>query len=366
MRERKGYVFQEKGKWYARVTVTDDTGRRRNIKKTAGSKVEANKLLRQLITALDIPKELPHRESTRMTFNDLADHYMNVHAIPARFVDGHKVEGMKGAAIVGYYVETFRGYFGKMLVSQINYTHLADFRDKRRNSKTYKGTPRSITTVNRELANLRRILSVAVENGWTVKNPFKCGPSLISTACEKRRERILSYEEEQGLLEACNTPRRQHLQFLLIMLLDTGARKGEVLKLRWSDVDLVNRLITIRPENSKTLKERSVGMTERLYKELSTRKVDVSDVSFPVFPFKNVRSVFESACKDVGIKHGGLDGLTLHCLRHTAATRLVKGQLPIQLVGRILGHTQVNTTYRYLSADTETVRRAAEILSNGR
>ena len=76
----------------------------------------------------------------------------------------------------------------------------------------------------------------------------------------------------------------------------------------------------------------------------------------------NVRNSFASACRDAGIKHGGIDGLTLHSLRHTAATRLVKGQLPIQMVGRILGHSQPITTYRYLSANAETAQQAAAIL----
>jgi integrase len=64
------------------------------------------------------------------------------------------------------------------------------------------------------------------------------------------------------------------------------------------------------------------------------------------------------------LKQGGnpKDGLFIHSLRHTAATRLVKGQMPLQMVGRILGHSQPQTTYRYLSADAETTAQAARIL----
>jgi integrase len=78
----------------------------------------------------------------------------------------------------------------------------------------------------------------------------------------------------------------------------------------------------------------------------------------------NVRKSFSSACKIAGIKEGGIEGLTLHSLRHSAATRLVKGQLPIQMVGRILGHTQPQTTYRYLSANDETLHQAATIFES--
>jgi len=51
-------------------------------------------------------------------------------------------------------------------------------------------------------------------------------------------------------------------------------------------------------------------------------------------------------------------------LRHTAATRLIKGQMPIQMVSRILAHQNPQTTYRYLSANDDTLRQAASILES--
>jgi integrase len=104
-------------------------------------------------------------------------------------------------------------------------------------------------------------------------------------------------------------------------------------------------------------------MTNRLYSELvALWESSNKDPNSKVFGISdNVRNSFKSACKEAGIKHGGLDGMTIHSLRHTAATRLVQGQMPIQMVGRILGHTQVNTTYRYLSANAEIAQQAAAI-----
>ena len=108
-------------------------------------------------------------------------------------------------------------------------------------------------------------------------------------------------------------------------------------------------------------------MTQRLYNELLTLW-EASNKNFDWFVFgirDNVRKSFSSACKDAGIKEGGIDGLSLHSLRHTAATRLVKGQLPIQMIARILGHSQPHvTTYRYLSANDETLYQAASILES--
>jgi integrase len=170
-------------------------------------------------------------------------------------------------------------------------------------------------------------------------------------------------DEERRMLAACDHPQRKHLRPLLICLLDTGARKSEMLKLRWRAVCFATRVITIEGMTTKTLKSRHVVMTERMYQELTLLwELSRQDPNTRVFGITdNVRHAFSSVCEVAGIKQGGVDGLTLHGLRHTAATRLVKGQMPLQMVGRILGHSQPQTTYRYLSANTETAAQAAAI-----
>jgi len=102
---------------------------------------------------------------------------------------------------------------------------------------------RTIASVNRELSLLRRMLNVAQREGWILRSPFAAGDSLISSADENKRERILTREEESKLLAACDTPQRAHLKAILICALDTGMRQGEIFSLRWRDVDLENRLL---------------------------------------------------------------------------------------------------------------------------
>ena len=82
------------------------------------------------------------------------------------------------------------------------------------------------------------------------------------------------------------------------------------------------------------------------------------------FNFKCVRNSFENACRKAGIETGSPFGITLHSLRHTAATRLINGNLPIQMVGRILSHQNPQTTYRYLTANNETLYKAASIFES--
>ncbi|MBV8545229.1 MAG: site-specific integrase [Acidobacteria bacterium] len=187
-------------------------------------------------------------------------------------------------------------------------------------------------------------------------NPFVAAKGLISHADEKQRERIITREEETRLLAAADHPRRRHLRPILICALDTGMRFGEIVKLRWDDVDLFEKTILIRAMNSKTLRERTIAMTERLQREmllLSTNRVH-EELVFGVMT--NVKRSFVASRTEAGIPE-----VRFHDLRHTAATRLCQG-LPLPQVGRILGHVQPSTTYRYVNADAETARRGALIL----
>jgi integrase len=361
--ERTGYIFQDKnGKWYARTTFTDRKGKRRNIKKTAKDKADAKVILKSIIRQIEDEGE-KYIDGSRMTFNELADHY-DVHYLKeAEYVDERKISGLRDVARAKGFLANFREYFGRQRLREITYGDIYSYRSERLKTQTKYKRPLRLASMNRELAVLRRMLNIALRQGWISKNPFNAGEPLIIVSGERKRERILTVEEEVRLLAACEHQQRKHLKPLLIALLDTGARKGEMLKLHWTDVCFVTRMITFRALNTKTLKSRSVAMTNRLYRELVEMwESSNKNLDSRVFGISdNVRHSFKSACREAEIKHGGLDGMTIHSLRHTAATRLVQGQMPIQMVGRILGHTQVNTTYRYLSANTEIAQQAAAI-----
>jgi integrase len=360
-----GYVFESNGKWYARVTERGDDGKVRNIKRTAKSQTEAKNILKKLVRKID-DEGVQVIDTEKYTFNDLADYYTTYYIKEPEYFNGRKVSGLRDWLRRKNMVKMICGHFGHRKLREINFGDLLSFRSLRLKTKTKQKKQRTITTVNRELACLRRMFNIALRQGWVNKNPFNCGESLIEISAERRREKILTMEEERRLIAACEHPQRKHLKPLLIALLDTGARKGEALKLTWQDVDFENGLITFQALNTKTLRTRQVAITSRLRAELenlwenSDKKID--SIVFGIID--NVSKSFASACKEAKIETGGIYGLTLHCLRHSAATRLVKGQMPIQMVGRILGHTQPQTTYRYLSANEETLHQAANILES--
>ena len=363
--DRSGYVFQnEKVAWFARTTITDASGKRRNIKRRAIDKQDAKRLLKSILQDLEA-EGVKAVDLSKLTFNDLADFYTANYCKPAEYIDGRKVSGLRDVYRAQYCVARFRQYFGKRKLREITYEHVRSYRDSRQKEHTHYKRQPNVGTMNRELGVLRRMFNIAVRQGWIAGNPLTAGESLISPASERRRERILSLAEERRLLEACDNPQRALVRPLIICLLDTGARLSEFLKhLRWNSVCFSSRTITIGAMTTKTLKQRQVMMTERMLRELLAMRESVKADDERVFQIslREARFAFKHACKDAEIEYGSPYGITYHSLRHSAAVRLVKGQMPLQMVGRILGHSQPQTTYRYLSADAETTAQAAAIL----
>jgi len=268
MRTRTGYVYKDPktGFWYARVTYTDNTGRRKDVKHRADNKTNAHTLLKKLINTLDTGGHSAI-EAEKVTFKDLCDYYEKHYAIPAQYANGRKVAGLRSVVSVKGYIKVFREHFGKRLLKSITYDDLRTYRANRLKTKTQQSEQRSLTTVNREMAYLRRILNIAERNGWITPNPFKLGDALIHAADEQRRERILTLEESQNLVNAC-IGARAHLRPIVIAGLDTGCRMREILTLRWRDIDRYEGIIIIQAFNTKTMRQRQVSITSRLSIEL--------------------------------------------------------------------------------------------------
>jgi integrase len=207
---------------------------------------------------------------------------------------------------------------------------------------------------------LRRILNIAVRETWITRNPFNCGDSLISSADENKRERILSQNEESRLLAAIEAePKREHLAGILKIALDCALRRGEIITLKWSDVNLETRTITVRAFNCKTARSRTVAMTNRVYEDLDARwSTSRRDPDALLFGIRVTgRTSFAKACKAAN-----LEGFHLHDCRHTAITRMIRAGLPPVEVRRVSGHQTLSCFYRYSNLDSDTVFRAAAAL----
>jgi integrase len=238
---RTRIVIDDKGKprtvLYARVCYTDKNGKQKSIERKAKSRTDAHALIKAILRELDDGGE-KRLDAARMTFTDLASYFETNYLQPPEYVGDRKVSGLRAYKENRRLKEVLVSYFQDARISDITHGDLKTYKARRLKTATIHGGQRSITSVNRELALLRRILNVAQTQGWIIRNPFQMGDSLISTADEVKRERVLSREEEARLLAAC-TGKRAHLRTILICALDTGMRKRELFTLVWSDVDLI-------------------------------------------------------------------------------------------------------------------------------
>lgn len=361
--------------WYARIQYTDGNGKRqqREQKPPYNTKTSAKELAKEMLRTLE-GEGAASLDAATMTFAQLADFYEKNYLVEPTYEGNRRIKGYRSKYEIGLRLEMLKRYFGAKKIKAITHGTINKFKDDRLKTpvvfgKNTRGTEktgkpverqRSIGTVHKELGLLRRVLNVAVSNGWITRNPFLMGDALISPGDERHRERILTKEEEERLLLAC-TGYWAHLKPIIICALDTGMRRGEMFKLKWSDVDFENGVINIQALNTKTLRQRKVALTSRLAQELfslwenSTKNPD--DLVF------GIATSTKKAFATLRVKVG-LPDLRFHDLRHTNATRLVSKHLPLSEVGRMLGHTQANTTYRYVNANIETAKRAAAMLDD--
>ncbi len=354
MKQQTGYILKDGKKWVARVTYTDPSGKRRNVKRYCLTRTDAKRECDRIIRELE-ERGKQSFDSTKMRFRELAEKYAEAKLIEPVYVNGRKVAGMRSLYSAKLYTATLVEHFGNRKVREISHADLESFKLTRLKTPKRTGQQRTIASVNRELEQMRTILSYAVRQGIITVSPFKQGEQLIERAAENSRDRVLSFEEEERLLAAC-TGRRAHLRALIIAALDTGLRRGELFKLEWQDVDFTARLVRVRAINAKTNKPREAAMTSRLYDELMRlHEEPIGDLVFGIQT--NVKRSFGSVCKAAGI-----EGLRFHDLRHSCVTRLIEAGMQHTEAMKVSGHTTLSMLNRYLNVNLDTSRRAADAL----
>ncbi|MBF0327299.1 MAG: tyrosine-type recombinase/integrase [Alphaproteobacteria bacterium] len=217
------------------------------------------------------------------------------------------------------------------------------------------------TSANRAIALLRKVLNLAVKWGHRQDNPAVG----FERYHEEARTVTLTEGESQSLLAALNEWREQHTDTRSVdaieILMQTGARRGEVLSMRWDQIDWENG-VWIKPSaHTKQKKEHRVPLIEPTLAILRRIYENGGALSEWVFPgdvdgqhIKEIKRVWAAV-----LKRAGLPGVHLHDLRHSYATALVESGVSLELVGRLLGHTQVATTRRYAHPGDAILREVA-------
>jgi integrase len=381
---RKETVF------YARVRYTDSEGKRREKKRRADS--YNNAVIKRRELQNDIKKEFEEETAPEKpkTFNEILDFFETEFVKEAVYQNEQKIEGYReDLENLRRHIKLFREAFGKKLAARINYDDIRRYKndrlatpvktvyyekvritDEERSSlkvnirqkfkrvKKLKIKQREFASVNRELARLRRILNIAIRQGWISVNPFSQGESLLQTSLETERLRICTLDEEKRLLASCDG-RCAHFKPILITALDMALRKSEIFRLRWKDVHFDERRVYVQATNTKTGKARYVPLTSRVIEQIKPLQKDNQPTEIVFGITSDSNTAWDNALEETCI-----EGLRFHNLRATAITRRLRAGMKESEVMKISGHTQYRTFLKYVRQDSDGTATAADMMDS--
>lgn len=232
-------------------------------------------------------------------------------------------------------------------------------------------------TILAELSALSQAIKLMKKLGYVVPNiDFSEIKKDSKVRTSKGKLRYLDAKEEAALLHqlhpdtfvlGCGSDQhkvqRQDAHDLAILLLDLGGRYGELAKLTWKQVDMQNKVIHLF--RSKVSNESVLHMTDRVVAVLTRRRTAAAVTAKHVFEAsdgtarKYTPGAFRSA-----IKRAGIEGASIHTIRHTFASKLVQAGVSLQELQDLLGHASASTSaiYGHL-VPNQAAARAAAILN---
>lgn len=333
------------------ISYYDATGKRvQRVIKNAQSEEDAL-LARHSAVSEAFQRRLGiRRKPDRISFAEYADIYLENYA---------KINKRSWNTDVSY-LKSLNGSLGSLFLDEIGPLQIEKYKARRLKDGVTK------STVNRCLAVLRKMLTLAVEWGHLEKDAV---PKIkFFPEKDNLKERILTDDEEQRLLASASPT----LRSIVIIAVNTGMRLGEILGLRWDQIDFTGQ--RIRVERTKSGKIRHIEINTPLLQELVRLKsldgrspyVFLSDVTGK--PLTTVKTAFKGACrrakKDPKDKDDpGIVGLRFHDLRHTFASRLnLAGADPVTIM-ELMGHSSLKMTERYTHTNLEQKRKAVEMMA---
>ncbi len=305
---------------------------RRIRQKIGPSKKLAERVLHKLKTEVVENKYLDVRKKKKVKFETLAEQYIRYAKVNKRSWDRDEIS-LKSM---------LRSFSGKYIY-EINPQLIEEYKADR--TKVVASA-----TVNRELACLKHMLNKAVEWEMIETNPAKKVRLLTEN---NKRLRYLTEEEIKALYENS----ADHLKPIILTALLTGMRRNEILKLKWEDMDLGQKIIFVR--NTKNNEMREIPINDRLVTVLKS----LNFKSPYVFARENakpcisVRTAFENAIQRAGIRN-----FRFHDLRHTFASHLVMSGVDLITVKELLGHKTISMTLRYAHLSPDHKRQAVNLL----
>lgn len=327
-----------KKKWYLYYRV--DGKRIREVVKNAQSRADALKTLQVKVADAFRGEYGFKKQEKRIKFMEFSELYIENYARVNKRSWNDDV----------CCIRKFKEFFRNSYLQDISSFDIESFKAKR----LKKGNSKS--RVNRYLALLKKMFNLAIDWGYLNENQVRKVKFFPEN--DNLKERILCPEEERRLFEASSN----HLRPIISTALHTGMRRGEILSLKWNQVDLTKRII--RVEKTKSNKIRTIPINDLLLKELIQLKKENGKSDFIFLnpktgkPMKDVKTAFNAAKRRAKIKE-----LRFQDLRHTFASRLVERGVDLITVKELLGHHSVLITQRYTHSNSEQKRKAVDNLA---
>lgn len=212
------------------------------------------------------------------------------------------------------------------------------------------------STVNRLTGCLKHMINKGVQWGIATEETLKMVRMVKPLEENNRRLRFLTIEECQTLIGCC----AQHLKPIVTVALHTGMRRGEILGLKWEQVDLNHGFILL--DTSKNGERREIPIDDTLQDMFSEMPHSIESIY--VFtdrdgnPYKGIKNSFKTAIRKAGIRD-----FRFHDCRHTFASHLVMAGVDLVSVKDLLGHKSLTMTLRYAHLAAGHKRRAVNTLN---
>lgn len=278
-------------------------------------------------------------------FKDLAEKYMSEYSAVNKAASSHKRDKSL--------FKNLNGAFGDCYLNEITPAMISDYKVMRRNGGT------SARTINYELSVMGHVFNIAIRE-WQLAtdNPvIKVRKDRVNNMIE----RWLTLNEEKRLLKVSPN----WLQDIIIFAINTGMRQSEILDLRWGQIDMERRTLTIAVQKNRNvdtlpLNETVIQLLEGRYRD----DLDSSDYVFPNTNYERKGNILLLKAFHVALRKSGVKGFRFHDLRHTFATRLVQAGVDLYTVQKLGRWKTVSMVQRYAHHNTETLRSGIEVMDS--
>lgn len=198
---------------------------------------------------------------------------------------------------------------------------------------------RSTMTVNRYLEQIKTAFRMAVDNNYLLKNPCQ---NIKKFPVKNYSVRYLKPDEEERLFKVLP----EYLKGIVIVALNTGLRKSNILELRWEQINFDFNFIEVL--ENKGNKHLLIPLNEKLI-QFFNNKPDMERKGYIFInpetglPYKDIKKAWSTA-----LEKANIENFRFHDLRHTVGTRLAEQLVPVNVIKELLGHSDVHTTMRYV------------------